>query len=59
MYSNSRPVPQGGAQRANLSQKYSVVGPFSGGSTKSGALDPDFYLSPSWAKDRDFQIKAT
>ena len=44
MSSNNRPIPQGGTQRANLSQKYSVLGPLSGGSTKPGPLGPDSLL---------------
>ena len=32
------------AQRANLFQKYSVLGPLSGGSTKPGPLAPDLYI---------------
>ena len=48
MFSNNRPIPQGGTQRPNLSQKYSVLGPLSGGSTKPGPLDPDLYYLFSW-----------
>ena len=40
---NNRPNGQP-AKPANLSQKYSVLGPLAAGSTKPGSLDPDLYF---------------
>ena len=45
MSSSNRPIPQGGAQRANLSKKYAVLGPLSGVSAMPEPLGSDSLLS--------------